>query len=384
MANRAHTNGSGRYTIDADFPGGNILVDSIDGDQVRLQPDLRDTAGDWFYWCFRVRGAAGRTLLFHLTRQNPIAARGPAMSADAGRTWQWLGRGADDATFSYTFPPDANDVRFGLGMTYTQEHLDRFLDQLDPALPLRREVLCHSRAGRAVECLRLGHPGGGARHRILLTARHHACEMMASYTLEGLLAALLGDDSLGRWFQDNADLLVVPFVDKDGVEQGDQGKNRKPRDHNRDYAGQSIYPETAALRHLVPQWLGDAPLVQLDLHCPWIRGGINELLYQVGKAEPGAWQHQQRFAQALASARRGPLPYDPAHDLPFGQDWNIGGNYALGASCTHWASQLPNVALATTLEIPYANAGGAEVNQTSARALGTDIARALQTYLTTP
>ena len=43
---------------------------------------------------------------------------------------------------------------------------------------------------------------------------------------------------------------LVPFVDKDGVEEGDQGKNRAPRDHNRDYAGASMYPETGALREL--------------------------------------------------------------------------------------------------------------------------------------
>ena len=42
--------------IDGDIPGGNIVVDAIDGDPaVLLHQDLRDTAGDWFYWHFRVR-----------------------------------------------------------------------------------------------------------------------------------------------------------------------------------------------------------------------------------------------------------------------------------------------------------------------------------------
>jgi len=45
--------------IDAGFPGGNIIVDGIEGDTVFLRPDLRDTQGDWFYWAFRVRGSAG-------------------------------------------------------------------------------------------------------------------------------------------------------------------------------------------------------------------------------------------------------------------------------------------------------------------------------------
>lgn len=31
--------------VDADYPGGNVIVEKIDGDVVQLRPDLRDTAG---------------------------------------------------------------------------------------------------------------------------------------------------------------------------------------------------------------------------------------------------------------------------------------------------------------------------------------------------
>ncbi len=56
---------TGKFTIDADFPGGNIVVDSIHRDTVFIQQDLRDTEGNWFYWYFRVgRSAAGKTFLF--------------------------------------------------------------------------------------------------------------------------------------------------------------------------------------------------------------------------------------------------------------------------------------------------------------------------------
>ena len=50
--------------IDADHEGGNVIVERIDGDTVRLRQDLRDTQGWWFYWSFRVRGAAGRKVTF--------------------------------------------------------------------------------------------------------------------------------------------------------------------------------------------------------------------------------------------------------------------------------------------------------------------------------
>jgi hypothetical protein len=102
--------------IDAAFPGGNIIVDGIEGDTAFLRPDLRDTQGDWFYWAFRVRGAAGRTLAFTFASDR-FSARGPAVSADGGKTWRWLGRAVvQNRTFRHTFGPGDEDVRFSVGM----------------------------------------------------------------------------------------------------------------------------------------------------------------------------------------------------------------------------------------------------------------------------
>ncbi|MFW6164484.1 MAG: hypothetical protein ACODAJ_17070, partial [Planctomycetota bacterium] len=77
--------------VDSEFHGGNLLVESIDGNTVRVRQDVRDTRGTWFWWHFRVRGAGGRTLKFVFTQGNVIGVRGPAVSLDKGRTWAWLG-----------------------------------------------------------------------------------------------------------------------------------------------------------------------------------------------------------------------------------------------------------------------------------------------------
>ena len=82
--------------IDADFPGGNIRVRKIDGDTIRLEQDLRDTTEWWFWWNFRVRDAAGRTLTFHFSDPSPIGVRGPAVSLDGGHLWSWSGTKAVD------------------------------------------------------------------------------------------------------------------------------------------------------------------------------------------------------------------------------------------------------------------------------------------------
>ncbi|MCH5374032.1 MAG: hypothetical protein JJ992_08650, partial [Planctomycetes bacterium] len=372
-------------TIDGQYPGGNIVVERIEGDQVVLRPDLRDTEGWWFYWNFRVRGAAGRTLTFRFTGQNPIGVRGPAFSTDRGATWAWLGADrVQDASFTYAFAESDDEVRFCFAIPYQQEQLDRFLalHRDNPSLSVK--PLCETRQGRRVERIHIAGTGKEPAHRILLTARHHACESIASYALEGFLAATLADTEDGRWFRDNVEVLAIPFVDKDGVENGDQGKNRRPHDHNRDYGGESIYPTVAAIRSFVPGWSRGHLSMAMDLHCPWIRGPHNEVIYMVGKSDPLMWQRQSAFGNLLERVQRGPLKYRAADNLPFGQAWNTGANYGDHVSCSAWAGQLAGIGLATTFEIPYANAAGRVVDADAARAFGHDLMTAVRQYLSPP
>src|SRR5690606_31742336 len=95
---------------------------------------------------------------------------------------------------------------------------------------LKVSVLTKSRKGRDVQLLRIGEPGPG-KQSVLFTARHHATETIASYVLEGILAEAMADNATGEAFREKYVLYAVPLVDHDGVEDGDQGKNRQPHDH---------------------------------------------------------------------------------------------------------------------------------------------------------
>ena len=170
-------------------------------------------------------------------------------------------------------------------------------------------------------------------------------------------------------------------MDLDGVEDGDQGKGRHPRDHGRDYAGASIHAATAALRALLPVWSDGRLRVAIDLHCPWIAGEHSEVVYLVGAEEPRAARAQRRFSEILETVQTGPLPFVAADYLPFGCAWNTRANYTEGQGFSHWSQTLRSVVLGTAIEIPYANARGAEVNQTSARLLGRDLAAAIAACL---
>ncbi|MFH1740154.1 MAG: M14 family zinc carboxypeptidase [bacterium] len=370
------------FSIDAEFPGGNIVVDKIDGTRVFLHQDLCDTEGDWFYWHFRVRDAEGQTLTFEFTQSNVIGVMGPAISRDKGLTWSWLGSASvHEQSFPYTFGETDRDIRFCFAIPYLEADLQRFLQRHSGNSHLRVTTLCQSRKGRAVEKLHLGRIDGPCDYRVLLTCRHHACEMIASYVLEGIMESVLTGDDEDAWLRENVEFVAIPFMDKDGVEEGDQGKNRKPRDHNRDYLGESLYPSVKALRTFVPRWSQGTLRIAVDLHDPYIRGTHNEWIYFVGGPNQDIWNHVQQFSSILASVQSGPLLYDPKNNLPFGQAWNNGENYDKGKSCARWASELPGIRVATSLEIPYAQSSGTPVSAENAKAFGVDLAKAIARYL---
>lgn len=374
---------SANVTVLAEFEGGNVIVERIDGDHIHIRPDLRDTKGNWFYWNFRVNEAAGRTLTFHFPRSGLISAHGPAVSRDGGTKWVWLGReSGTDRAFQYTFGKNENEVQFCVSIPYTQQHLNRFLTRLKHNKHLRIETLCQSKQNHRVLRLHAGKLDDEPDFRILLTCRHHACEMIASYALEGLVDAILSDTEDGEWFRNHVECLVIPVMDFDGVLNGDQGKNRMPRDHNRDYADESIHPEVRALRQLIPEWSAGKLRFALDMHCPGLVGGqSNETVYLVEANSPVV-ENTLPFAKILESVHTMGLPYKASETLRYGQGWNTDKNYTAGMSFAHWAGMQPGVRFSSTIEIPYANVNGTAVSKPLARQLGADIASSIRVFLT--
>jgi len=371
----------GDVRIDAAFPGGNIIVERMEGDTVFLQQDLRETRGQWFYWCFRVRGAAGRTLTFNFTRGNSVGTRGPAMSSDDGLTWRWLGtERAKPTTFTHAFPPKSGDVLFSVGMTYTEQNFRAFVTRVGGKPGFTIGTLGRSEKGRNVELLRIGKLEGTPAHRVAITARHHACEMMASYVLEGMIEGVLAGDETGRWHRENVAFLIVPFMDKDGVEEGLQGKNRTPHDPCRDYLGESLYRNVAAMKKLLPAWSEGRLRIALDLHCPTLRGKNADRIHLVGGLDPEIWKAATRFGEVLAATQAGPLVYRPQDNLPHGMAWNTLSDRR---SFNLWAATLPGINFSTTLEFPFASVGDQVVDADSSRRFGRDLARAIREYLMT-
>lgn len=356
-------------TVDDQLPAGNIVMERVSGDTVYVSQDLSKNADEWFYWAMRVRGAQGKTLVFQFPRTS-VGARGPVVSLDQGKTF-FFGGEANDDNFTWTFGPKDKDVYFYECHPYLPENWEAFTNTLDKSL-FSQSVLCISREGREVPYASVGLKDGKERHHIFIMARHHCSETMASYVMEGLVMGLCASDKVGEWLRDNVDMTLVPFADYDGVVDGDQGKNRAPHDHNRDY-GLFLYPETRAIADLYGKTHAE---VFLDLHCPW----INTQYVHNSLSNPAItpdMEAEARFTECVERNAFG-LPYHSSNNVPFGTDWNNKANYSNGTTCLNWARlHAPDARVCRCFEIPFANAEGTEVNPESCRAFGKSLAAAL-------
>jgi len=167
------------------------------------------------------------------------------------------------------------------------------------------------------------------------------------------------------------------------VEDGDQGKSRKPWDHVLDYHEEPIYPETAVVMDFLPRWSQGKLVMAVDLHCPGIRGKFSEVIMSPDRLRgPENWARAEEFFAVLESVQQGQLKFHLADSQEFttwsGPDGRKGPTPRL---FTTWVRTVPGILFGTALEVPYANAGGIEVNQMTARAFGHDLARALPVWL---
>ena len=382
---------SAEVVVDDKLPAGNVIVLDRSETMVRLRQDQRDTKNTkWFYWGFRVTGAAGKTITFEFPDREPaggpVGVRGPVVTTDKCRTFAFpLDGKTDKCSFTYTFGADEDETWFYECYPYVLADWQAFVKKHGSELgrTFVVDTLCRSRKGADVPRARFGCIAKAPKYRALVTARHHCSETSASWVLEGIAEAFLAKDELGAWLRENVELLMVPFVDYDGVQAGDQGKQRAPHDHNRDYT-EFVYPEVRALTAWAKAQTDGKLDLFVDVHCPWIRGGSNEFVYTPWKSPEivPSPEGEKFFSETLEKLQCGSMRYKASDDLPFGRDWNTGGNYSQGLSSGIWfAREFKGLLLCRSLEVPFANANGAVVTPESCRDLGRDVAKVWKALL---
>ena len=333
--------------ITSDFAGGNCRLISVENSNdktvVNLEQELRDTPNWWFYWCFCVEDAPEGEVIFVFNNGDVVCPHGPTTSTD-GIHWQWCEDAFVSHTrFKYTFSKNDNKRYFAFSIPYLVADFERFYDSIRNDTAVVRSVLTQSEKGRELPLLTIGQ----GQKDILLTARHHCCESTASYALEGAVNSILGEH---RDILNEYRFHILPFVDIDGVEQGDQGKDRAPHDHNRDYIDKPIYNYTRAIYKYVESM---NLTCFLDFHSPWSWGGRDDEPHiHLAPAVMPTPTMQEDFVKALTTVTQletGNIIRYNGTTIPYGTHPNKIGN----KNSKNYFKLQCKANLAVSIETPY-------------------------------
>lgn len=329
--------------ITTEYSGGNIIVNRIDGNIVYLQQALRDTSTWWFYWNFCVENPQFEEMEFHFDDGEVVGNFGPACSDDL-INWTWCQPECliNNSSFKYRFKAGEKKKYFAYSLPYQVGHFERFYNNIKDDEILQLSTIAISEQGRNIPVIKIGDKNN---KNVIITCRHHSCESVASYVLEGLIQSLLMEN---RKTTNQYTFHIIPFVDIDGVENGDQGKERKPHDHNRDYLEKPIYNITKQLYKYTENMQVAA---FIDFHCPWKWGQCNDI--------PHIYENRNReivekFIMNLTDVTQNTFKNVIKYDYNiFRMKAGCGYNKMENANAKNYFENKKGASLSITIETPY-------------------------------
>ncbi|HKR88195.1 MAG TPA: M14-type cytosolic carboxypeptidase [Phenylobacterium sp.] len=331
--------------IDADFHGGNIIVQSLGeaGADLAIRQDSNGPWLQWFY--FRVSGAGGRALTLRIVNAGgstyPEGWAGyRACVSEDGETWTRAETRYADGVLEIRHRPAAEALHVAYFPPYDDRRHQALLARATAA-GARGDVLGRSVNGRAIDRLTIG---SGPR-QVWWLGRQHSGETMASWWMEGALERLLDPaDAAGRALTAAATVHVVPLVNVDGAARGNLRGNAAGLDLNRQWHGPdpAKAPEVAAVLAAM-----DATGVDLSLD---VHGDetLPHVFVDGADVDPQATTAQiggvERFKTALLAA-------SPAFQTKVGYPPTYAGAEAPGM-CTRAVARRYG-AVGLTLEMPF-------------------------------
>ncbi len=352
------------FKITKDFPGGNIKVNSISQNTVFLEQEIRDTMEWWFWWNFKIEVEKPQTIRFVFTNGEVVHKKGVCFRFEDQPFEYNIDARVSSSEFIFNFDK-AGTWQFAFSIPYQVQDFKNFLVTLKNKPNL--VSVGKSEQGRDLMII---DENPAAKEAIVMTCRHHACESVAAFSMEGAV-----EHWLTSGFTKKYRLIVFPFVDIDGVENGDQGKSRSPHDHNRDYIEQPIYQSVKILKQIASEV---SVKCLFDMHCPAAYGGLHDHLSLIGLSEPYD-SAQKRFSQILQQTAKElncPIDYNPQNDILFGTHWNKN----ISTCCSRYFAE-QGAELSFSFEHPFAGDMPKPYSPSDMRAFGKVFAISVEKYL---
>ena len=235
--------------------------------QILIRPE-NEPINDSAWYAFQVTSRLPRTISVKLSYRDGHHRYHPKTSPD-GRNWTPL---AEDA---YSHDKNGATLRLRVGPKSVwvagQEliggkELNFWIDKMGRLSFAQTGIVGHSVLGNPIRRLELTH--GRAPGCVFIIGRQHPPEVTGSLGLMSFVEMVAGESELARRFRRSFDVVVVPLVNPDGVQQGHWRHNMRGVDLNRDW-GKFNQPETRALAEMILEYKSESmprPHLLIDFH----------------------------------------------------------------------------------------------------------------------
>jgi hypothetical protein len=254
MPGRTWTFGTDKVTFDTQFPRARLSeCELLDDGQYSLliKPENKPiNYSPWF--AFKVSAAKRTTISARLRCEGGAVRYRPKISLDGVR---WLELPTE--AFHLAARPESNQglLQLEIGPEplwvaaqefVSREELEGWSRNLELLPFVTRAEIGRSILGKALYKLEIGGGGENAGH-VIVIGRQHPPETTGSMALMRFMEEIVGDSELARSFRQDFQVLLVPLLNPDGVDQGHWRHNMGGVDLNRDW-GIFAQPETRAVR----------------------------------------------------------------------------------------------------------------------------------------
>lgn len=257
---------------------GSWSVTGADTVQFALKTDTNASTSYWF--AFEVEAAARRAITFRVgAADNMYGAGGwqakqPVASGDGGATWRRITDTAvKDGFFEFRYTPTSSRDRIALTLPYPLSRWTTYRDSVaTSAFVAALDTLGTSLDGNAVELMEVTDPSVSSQDKaqVWAVARLHPGEPEGSWMMEGFVDWVLSADAHAVNLRQRARVLVVPFMNPDGVLAGNQRVNLAGLDLNRQWADTrvDVHPTVDSTRARILRTAADGTGVRiiLDFH----------------------------------------------------------------------------------------------------------------------
>jgi hypothetical protein len=396
----ASLNAATQLQVSSDFPGGSAKVLNIDqtNNSVRITP-AGDAKRGWpCWWYLRLDGVdTNQPVVLEVVANQATVGDIPGptkkLSADwslpaqaafstDGMNWEHTEKGERHGNRSvYHISTSSTALWLAWGPPFTLKDANQLIEKVCKATPDARSfVLANTREGRPVPGVRIAHTGtAGQRSTVWIQARQHAWECGSSWVARGFLEWLISNDPAAESLRQKADVVVIPIVDVDSVEQGQGGKQQHPHDQDGDWGPATYFPEVrAGMEKLSALAKADRLDLFLDLHNPGAsRHSVMFYIPPVPLLFPERVTNEDNFLKIVREQMTEPIPY-------IGDIGPCGTTYdpVVDKSVDAWvAAQSKPRVVSLTLETPWNNPASTPAGYSK---VGEQMGRSIDLFLRAP